>query len=85
MKSPFRSAACLRRCRQNPVLTAADVPYDASLVFNAGVVKFAGRYVMLFRNDYGASEEDFRRGGPDSAAPSRDEGSSCISFHPKAF
>lgn len=49
----------------NPVLQARDIPYDASLVFNAGVAKFEGRYVMLFRNDYGTNEEDwgpFRRG-----------------------
>ncbi|MEX0775641.1 MAG: glycoside hydrolase family 130 protein [Phycisphaeraceae bacterium] len=36
-----------------PVLTYKDVPYPATLIFNAGVTKFAGRYVMVFRNDYG--------------------------------
>ena len=35
-----------------PVLTKADVPYNACLVFNAGVEKYNGKYVMLFRNDY---------------------------------
>lgn len=39
----------------NPVLSAADVPYRSSLVFNAGVCKYQGRYVMMFRNDYGFS------------------------------
>ncbi len=58
----FQTAACLRRAQENPVLCAADVPYSAALVFNAGVAKFAGRYVMLFRNDYGATEAEFRRG-----------------------
>ncbi len=43
----------LKRHGANPVLTADDVPYHATLVFNAGVAKFAGRYVMIFRNDYG--------------------------------
>ncbi len=38
---------------QNPVLTARQVPYPATLVFNAGVVYHTGRYVMVFRNDYG--------------------------------
>ncbi len=51
----------VRRFRQNPILTAQDIPFDASLVFNAGVIKYQGRYVMLFRNDYGATEEDFKR------------------------
>ena len=37
-----------------PVLTKADVPYPAELVFNAGVCKAGGKYVMAFRNDYGA-------------------------------
>lgn len=36
-----------------PVLTYTDVPFPATLVFNAGVVKHQGRYVMIFRNDHG--------------------------------
>ncbi|MCK4283573.1 MAG: glycosidase, partial [Candidatus Brocadiae bacterium] len=46
-------SAAVRRFPGNPVLTARDVPYPATLVFNAGVTKFKGRYVMVFRNDYG--------------------------------
>lgn len=49
----LRSAPCLRRHPANPVLTAAQVPYQASLVFNAGVTKWQGKYVMVFRNDAG--------------------------------
>ncbi len=52
LQDPVSSPA-VRRWPGNPVLTAADVPYPATLVFNAGVAKFAGRYVMVFRNDYG--------------------------------
>ena len=44
----------------NPVLSATDIPFDASLIFNAGVCKVDGEYVMLFRNDYGATEADWR-------------------------
>lgn len=36
-----------------PVLTRHDVPYKTALTFNAGVTKFNGKYVMVFRNDYG--------------------------------
>jgi len=43
----------VRRFEGNPILTAGDVPYKATLVFNAGVTKYQGRYVMVFRNDYG--------------------------------
>jgi len=35
-----------------PVLTAKDIPYPATCIFNAGVVKYKGQYVMAFRNDY---------------------------------
>ena len=45
------TATPLKRHSSNPVLTAEDVPYDATLVFNAGVTKWRGRYVMVFRND----------------------------------
>lgn len=43
----------MRRHAANPLLTAADVPYPSSLLFNAGVAKYQGRYVMVFRSDYG--------------------------------
>ena len=59
--SLLTSAACIRRHPANPVLRAADVPYPSTLVFNAGIVKFHGRYVMVFRNDYQVSRADFDR------------------------
>jgi len=43
----------LTRHSANPVLTHRDCPFPATTVFNAGVAHYAGRYVMLFRNDYG--------------------------------
>ena len=43
-----------------PVLSKKDIPYDADCIFNAGVAKFQGRYVLAFRNDYFYNEE---RGG----------------------
>jgi beta-1,4-mannooligosaccharide/beta-1,4-mannosyl-N-acetylglucosamine phosphorylase len=44
----------LQRHPANPILSAAAVPYPASLIFNAGVTKYNGRYVMVFRNDIAA-------------------------------
>lgn len=38
---------------EKPILTYKDIPYSSALVFNAGVTKYNGKYVMLFRNDYG--------------------------------
>lgn len=49
----LESAKCIHRYAQNPVLSAKDIPYPATLVFNAGVAKYQGRYVMVFRNDFG--------------------------------
>ncbi|MFA4943757.1 MAG: glycoside hydrolase family 130 protein [Lentisphaeria bacterium] len=43
----------IRRHAANPVLTAKQIPYPATLIFNAGVAKFQGQYVMVFRNDFG--------------------------------
>ncbi len=39
-----------------PVLTYKDTPYNSALIFNASVEKINGKYVMLFRNDYGDFE-----------------------------
>ena len=40
----------IRRYERNPILTKADIPYPVETVHNAGVVKHAGRYVMIFRS-----------------------------------
>ncbi len=54
---PLKSSPVIKRHPANPVLSARDVPYEAALVFNAGVTKYQGKYVMVFRNDYGSLEE----------------------------
>lgn len=51
--APITTSPVITRYAGNPVLSRADVPYHATMVFNAGVCKFQGRYVMVFRNDYG--------------------------------
>ena len=55
---PLASSPIITRHPANPVLAAADVPYLATLVFNAGLCKFGGQYVMVFRNDYGPAGEE---------------------------
>ena len=52
----------LKRYSGNPVLQASDLSYPASLVFNAGICKFKGRYYMVFRNDVGFSSKGWGRG-----------------------
>nr|WP_141692409.1 glycoside hydrolase family 130 protein [Paenibacillus pectinilyticus] len=53
----LKSSQVIQRHPNNPILDAARVPYPTALVFNAGVTKFNGRYVMVFRNDYGSVSE----------------------------
>jgi predicted GH43/DUF377 family glycosyl hydrolase len=45
MTKPF-----VTRYQGNPILTKDDVPYSVQTVHNAGVAKFDGRYIMLFRS-----------------------------------
>lgn len=42
----LRSSAVMKRCDENPVLEASDVPFKSDLVSNAGVTKFQGKYVI---------------------------------------
>jgi beta-1,4-mannooligosaccharide/beta-1,4-mannosyl-N-acetylglucosamine phosphorylase len=57
IKGNLVSSNVIHRHPANPILDAARVPYPTALVFNAGVTKFNGRYVMVFRNDYGSISE----------------------------
>ncbi|MDY5934835.1 MAG: hypothetical protein SPJ31_05985, partial [Oscillospiraceae bacterium] len=52
----FVSSSVIKKL-ERPVLTCKDIPYNAALIFNAGVAKYNGRYVMMFRNDYGDYEK----------------------------
>ena len=52
----FLSSSVIKKL-EKPVLTYRDIPYNAALIFNAGVAKYNGRYVMMFRNDYGDYEK----------------------------
>ena len=40
----------IKRYQNNPVLTKEDVPYPVATVHNAGIVKFNGSYIMIFRS-----------------------------------
>jgi len=40
----------ISRYQGNPILTKDDIPYPVETVHNAGVVKYADRYIMLFRS-----------------------------------
>ncbi len=53
MEKILKSADVVHRYVNNPVLSAKDMPYPADLIFNAGVAKYRGEYLMIFRNDFG--------------------------------
>jgi predicted GH43/DUF377 family glycosyl hydrolase len=40
----------IKRYRNNPILTKAQIPYAVETVHNAAVVKHKGEYIMLFRS-----------------------------------
>jgi predicted GH43/DUF377 family glycosyl hydrolase len=40
----------ITRYKNNPILTKRDVPYEVATVHNAGVTKYNGEYIMLFRS-----------------------------------
>ena len=42
--------AIIKRYEENPVLTKNDIPYPVATVHNAGVCKYKGRYIMIFRS-----------------------------------
>jgi beta-1,4-mannooligosaccharide/beta-1,4-mannosyl-N-acetylglucosamine phosphorylase len=49
----LKSSPVIKRHPANPVLAKEHVPFDSTLIFNAGVCKYQGQYVMIFRNDAG--------------------------------
>lgn len=70
----FSSPALHRHNGGRPVLTSADVPYPSNAVFNCAVQKLGGRYVMLFRNDYGYDRQTGRFGGTNLGLAWSDDG-----------
>lgn len=51
-KDVFSSSVIHRYNGGKPILTKEDVPYPADCVYNAGITKFMGKYVMVFRDDF---------------------------------
>ena len=58
VQPPLFSHPCVKKL-PSPIVTAADLPYPCSLVFNAGVIKYRDEYIMIFRNDYGTDREAY--------------------------
>ena len=48
----FSSPVIHRYNGGTPVLSKENIPYAADCIYNAGVAKFGGKYVMVFRDDF---------------------------------
>ena len=59
------------------IFSRHDVPYSSALTFNAGIIRHEGRYIMLFRNDFGSYEAQ-RLDGTNIGLAFSDDG---IHFH----
>lgn len=59
MSEMYRTPDFIRRYQHNPILDASRVPYPSVQTYNAGFTKFNGKYVMIFRNDYNRTKENF--------------------------
>ena len=66
-KPEIKGASCIRKL-DKPILTKDDIPYKAQFVFNAGVAKIKGKYVMIFRNDYNFDMSCYPRSCGDNRA-----------------
>ena len=75
---PLASSSIIKRHPQNPIFTAKDVPYPSVIAYNAGVVKYHGQYVMVFRNDYNWNEEEQKAVGFQIGVAYSDDGISTL-------
>src|SRR5215208_3599152 len=80
---PLHSSSIIQRHPLNPIFTAKDVPYPSTIAYNAGVVKFQGQYVMVFRNDYGYDKKEKKAPYFQIGVAFSDDGISNWRVHPK--
>jgi beta-1,4-mannooligosaccharide/beta-1,4-mannosyl-N-acetylglucosamine phosphorylase len=80
---PLHSSSIIKRHPLNPIFTAEDVPYPSVIAYNAGVVKYQGQYVMVFRNDYNWNEEEQKAIGFQIGVAYSDDGISNWRVHRK--
>lgn len=46
----LKSSSVIKR-HPEPILSMKDIPYEATCIYNAGVTRYKGKYIMVFRND----------------------------------
>src|SRR5512138_1979044 len=80
---PLHSSPIIHRHPKNPIFSAEDVPYPSVIAYNAGVVKYQGQYIMVFRNDYHWSETEQKAVGFQIGVAYSDNGIDNWRVHPK--
>jgi beta-1,4-mannooligosaccharide/beta-1,4-mannosyl-N-acetylglucosamine phosphorylase len=80
---PLKTSSIIQRHPLNPIFTSENVPYPSVIAYNAGVVKYQGQYVMVFRNDYNWSDEEQKAIGFQIGVAYSDNGISNWRVHPK--
>ena len=80
---PLKSSSIIKRHPLNPIFTSNDVPYPSVIAYNAGVVKYQGQYVMVFRTDYNWSDEEQKAIGFQIGVAYSDDGVSNWRVHSK--
>jgi len=78
----LQSSPIIKRHPLNPIFTAEDVPYPSVIAYNAGVVKYQGQYLMVFRNDYHYNEGEQKADHFQIGVAYSDDGISNWRVHP---
>ena len=88
MNNPFKnkrtpgilhSSPIMRRYAGNPLLTAEDVPYPATFVFNAGIIKYHDLYYIVPRVD--VRNRNYHEGEPRMSSIGTGFGTSTDGIH----
>jgi beta-1,4-mannooligosaccharide/beta-1,4-mannosyl-N-acetylglucosamine phosphorylase len=80
---PLKTSSIIRRHPLNPIFSPDNVPYPSVIAYNAGVTKYQGQYVMVFRTDYNWNEQEQKAIGFQIGVAYSDDGITNWHVHPK--
>lgn len=70
----LKTSPIITRYQNNPILSMKDIPYEATCIYNAGIAKYEGKYVMVFRNDVRTAYGEMGLKGIDLGLATSDDG-----------
>jgi beta-1,4-mannooligosaccharide/beta-1,4-mannosyl-N-acetylglucosamine phosphorylase len=80
---PLKTSSIIQRHPLNPIFTSENVSYLSVIAYNAGVVKYQGQYVMVFRTDYNWNAEEQKATGFQIGVACSDDGIRNWRVHPR--